>query len=186
MPYDTDFIFDEHFCWTSSKSDKISLIGKDLTPILNNRLVEECLRDINNKYAPIGDISYLNMIRSETVQSLQKLMVKLCVLHKDQRNSISLIKVALNTIFTAVLLAVILVGYDYLSFSSKSLNFGLYPVIAYGIEVTDIVIERSLLQLNGNIDFEMWLYLSVILIPVMALMKLFGRNKALSSRRMLK
>jgi len=99
IPYDTGFIFDEHVCWTQSKNAKIPLTGEALTPILNNRLVEDCVRDMNNKHVPYGDISYLNMVRAETVQSLQWLMNKLYVINKEQRDSISIWKVLLNTIF---------------------------------------------------------------------------------------
>tara|TARA_B100000745_G_scaffold278974_1_gene210267 strand:+ start:740 stop:2419 length:1680 start_codon:yes stop_codon:yes gene_type:complete len=186
IPYDTDFIFDQHLHWSSSKNAKIPLTGEALTPILNNRLVEECVKDMNSEQAPYGDIRNLNMVRSDTVKSLQWLMNKLYIINKEQRDSISIWKLLLNSIFAGALLAAILFGFNSLDYPNKSLNFGLYPMIANMIEVIDIVFHRSISQVNGYLDLQMWIYLMATFIPAMILMKLFGSNKALTTRRMLK
>ncbi|MEG3768798.1 hypothetical protein, partial [Alteromonas sp. 14N.309.X.WAT.G.H12] len=141
IPYDTDFIFDEHVRWTQSKQAKIPLTGEALTPILNNPLVEGCVKDMNKKQVPYGTIRYLNMVRAETVQSLQWLMNKLYVMNKDERESISIWKVLTNSILTGALLAAILIGYHFLDYSHKSLNFGLFPMIANGIDVIVTVFD---------------------------------------------
>lgn len=186
IPYDTDFIFDKHVRWTQSKSDKIPLTGEALTPILKNRLVEDCVEDLNNEHAPYGDISYLNMVRSETVQSLQLLIKKLYSLNKEQRDCISVRRVLLNTVFTGSLIAVMLFGYNLLELSNKDLNFGLYPMSANAVGAIDFIFHRSLLQVNGYIDVQMWGYLMAAFIPAMVFMKIFGSNKVLSIKRILK
>ena len=186
IPYDTDFIFDKHVYWSDSKNSKIPLTGKALTPILKNQLVEDCVKDMGKRKVPYGEISYLRMVRSETVQSLQGLMKKLYTLNKEQRDSISIWKVLLNTIFTGALLAGILFGYNFLDYPNKNLNFGLYPMVANAIDVSSIVYLRSISQLNGYIDLQMWFYLMVAFIPAMILMKVFGSNKVFTVKRLLK
>lgn len=186
IPYDTDFIFDKHVHWSETKDAKIPLTGEALTPILNNKLVEDCVKDMDVNHAPRGPISYLNMVRSETVQSLQRLMNKLYAINKEQRDSISIWKLLLNTLFAGALLAAILFGYNSQDFFNKNLNFGLYPMIANAVEIIDIVYHRSISQVYGYLDLQMWLYLITAYIPAMILMKVFGSNKALTIKRMLK
>lgn len=59
-------------------------------------------------------------------------------------------------------------------------------MIANAVEVVDIVYHRSLSQVYGYVDLQMWVYLMIAFVPAMVLMKIFGSNKALSIKRMLK
>jgi len=186
LPYDTDFIFDNHISWTESKNATIALTDENLSPILSNPLVDACVRDMECQYVPSGDLSYLNIIKKETSQSLQWLMRKLHVIHKTNRERLSVFKLLLNTVFAGLALYAMIVCAKVIDSGFDVNNFGLFPISVNLIYVVQTIIQRSINQVNGYIDVEMLMYLSVAFIPSMLLMKLFGSNKALTVNRMLK
>ncbi|MBM6551821.1 zinc finger-like domain-containing protein [Marinomonas ostreistagni] len=186
MPYDTDYVFDPHVRWTDAKRDKIPLTGEALSPLLNNKLVDDCVEDMQSEDVPRGEMPYLNIVRKETVTSLQGLLNELVALNKGQREKISVLKILLYSVLSGVLLAGIIFGYKSLDIASHYLNFGIYPMIANSIEILYTIGYRSLAQFNGYLDIQMWLFFLIAFLPTMLLMKVFGSNKVLTVKRILK
>ena len=186
LPYDTNFVFDSHIRWDAYKDGTIEFNGESLTPILSNPLVEACVRDLNGQGVPSGDLSYLNIIRKETSQSLQWLMRKLYLIHEANREKLSVFKLLLNSIFAGLALFAMITCAKVIDSGFDTNNFGLFPISMNLIEVVQTIIQRSINQVSGYIDVRMLMYLTVAFIPSMLLMKLFSSNKALTVSRMLK
>ncbi|MCB5162596.1 hypothetical protein [Marinomonas algarum] len=183
MVCDTDYIFDDHIKWSSDKKSKIALTGKSLTPILKNKIVEDCLEDMSSTKVPKGKIKSLNMVSSETIETLQELMNKVLTLNKEERESVSVPLLMLNTFLSLILLTGLLYWLNTTNIIGDGFNFGIYPILANSIDATKIL---GSIIFSGYYDMIFFRDLFIMFLASMTMMFVFGAKKAFSIIRVLK